>query len=324
MMQAFYAPRGAEQPEHLEDPEAILALYRQRDGLLWIDLEGPTAKELDRLEAEFGLHPVAVQICREVTSQPIVHDYDAYLFLVLHAVDFRETDEDVGTLEVDIFWSRDFVVTVHRDEVRSIGRLRELCGAGPAPVMERGADFFVHDLVDRIIDNFAPTLERIAGVVEECEEAIFGRPSDITLRRLLDLRRSTAYLLRVATGQRDVVGRIVRREFPAITDEALAYWRDAYDHLVRMVQAVESQRDLIAATRDAYLTVISNRMNEIMKVLTIIATIFIPVTFIAGIYGMNFDWMPETEVKWGYPAALAAMAAVAGGMLIYFRRKRWI
>ncbi len=324
MIEAFYAPRGAERVEHLDAPEAILALYRQRDGLLWVDLAAPTAEELDRLETDFGLHPVAVQICREVTSQPIIHNYETYLFLALHAVDCAEHEEDVATLEVDIFWGPDFVVTVHRDEVRSIASLRELCDGLPPPVMECGADFFVHDLVDRIIDNFTPTLERMGSVVEDCEEAIFRRPSDVILRRLLDLRRAMAYLLRVATAQRDVVGRIVRREFPQITGEALAYWRDAYDHLVRMVQAVEAQRDLIAATRDAYLSVVSNRMNEVMKVLTIIATIFIPVTFIAGVYGMNFDWMPELNQPWGYPAVLGVMAAVAGGMLLYFRRKRWL
>jgi magnesium transporter len=324
MIQAYHLPPDASRPEHLTDLERILALWRDPTGLLWVDVEHPSPGETDLLGERFGLHPVAVETCREKTANPLVHDYETYLFLVLHAVDFRTEAERVATSELDIVWGRHFVLTYHRAPVRSVTQLRESAETNLAAVMARGTDVFLHALVDRVIDNFQPALERMDLRIEKCEKQIFIEPTDEVLQRLLGLRRSAAHLIRVATAQRDVVGRIVRREFPQVGKQALAYWREAYDHLVRMAQAVETQRDLIVSARDAYLSVVSNRMNEVMKVLTIIATIFIPITFVAGIYGMNFDWMPELKEWWAYPAVLGVMAVIAAGMLVYFRRKRWL
>jgi len=324
MIQAYYLPPGAAKPEYLADLERILALRQETDGLLWIDVERPSPAETDLLGERFGLHPVIVETCREVTANPLVHDYETYLFLVLHAVDFRTQQERVATSELDIVWGRHFILTYHRVAVRSITSLRESAETNLGAAMSRGTDFFLHALVDRVIDNFQPALDRMDHLIEKSEKQIFEDPTDAVLQRLLGLRRSAAHLIRVATAQRDVVGRIVRGEFPQVGKQALVYWRDAYDHLVRMAQAVETQRDLIVSARDAYLSVLSNRMNEVMKVLTIIATIFIPITFVAGLYGMNFEWMPELKQWWGYPVVLGVMAVIAAGMLVYFRRKRWI
>ncbi|MFO8012395.1 MAG: magnesium/cobalt transporter CorA [Phycisphaerae bacterium] len=324
MIQAYYLPPNANEAEHLTDLERILALWQEAKGLLWVDIEHPPPAETDLLGERFGLHPVVVETCREKTANPLVHDYGTYLFLVLHAVDFRADKERVATSELDIVRGRHFILTYHRVAARSITQLRESSPTALAVVMSRGTDFFLHALVDRLIDNFQPALEQMDRLIEKSEKQIFIEPTDAVLQRLLGLRRSAAHLIRIATAQRDVVGRIVRGEFPQVGKQALAYWREAYDHLVRMAQAVETQRDLIVSARDAYLSVLSNRMNEVMKVLTIIATIFIPITFVAGVYGMNFDWMPELKQWWAYPAVLGVMAAIAGGMLLYFRRKRWL
>ncbi|MBL7140665.1 MAG: magnesium/cobalt transporter CorA [Planctomycetes bacterium] len=324
MIQAYYVAPDAKKAEQIADVDRIGALWREATGLLWVDLQQPTPEETDLLADRFNLHPVVVDMCREVTAQPLVHDYDQYLFMVIHAVSFRAQDERVTTLELDIVWGRHVVLTYHRRPIRAVSELREAAGTNLAGMMARGAGAFLHALVDRVIDNFQPSIDRIDGLIAECEKQIFIEPTREVLQRLLGLRRSAAHLIRVGAAQRDVVGRIVRGEFPQLGKQDLAYWRDAYDHLVRMVQAVEAQRDLIASARDAYLSVISNRMNEIMKVLTIIATIFIPITFVAGLYGMNFDCMPELHEWWGYPAALAVMALIAGGMLLYFHRKGWL
>jgi len=324
MIRATYLPPDARQPEPLEDLDRILALWQEPTGLLWVDLEHPSPEETDLLGERFGLHPVIVETCREKTANPLVHDYDTYLFLVLHAVDFRAAKERVATSELDIVWGRHVVLTYHRAAVRSITQVREAPGNSLGALMARGTDFFLHALVDRVIDNFQPALDQMDRLIETGEKQIFVDPTDEVLQRLLGLRRSAAHLIRVATAQRDMVGRIVRGEFPQVGKQALAYWRDAYDHLVRMAQAVETQRDLIVSARDAYLSVVSNRMNEVMKVLTIIATIFIPITFVAGIYGMNFEWMPELKQWWAYPVVLGVMAVVAAGMLVFFRRKRWL
>ncbi len=324
MIHAYHLPPGTETPELLADPAAIAKRHEAGHGLLWVDLEAPTDEERAVLRDVFDFHPVTIDICAEVTAHPLVHAYDNYLFLVLHAVDFRKRDHLVRTLEVDIYWGENLVVTHHRDPIRTLTEVRAHCENQATTLMSRTTEFFVFTLVDRIIDNFGPSLQRIDEGIEACERAAFRDPRDAVLQEILSLKRSAVHLARIASAQRDVAGRLMRGEFDLVTQEGLAYWRSAYEHLFRMAQAVDAQRDLVNAARDTYLSVLSNRMNEVMKVLTIIATIFIPITFVAGIYGMNFEWMPELRAPWGYPAALGVMAAVAGGMLVYFRRKKWI
>jgi magnesium transporter len=190
--------------------------------------------------------------------------------------------------------------------------------------MSRGADFLMHALVDKIIDNFAPALERIEFLIEELEIQIFKRPTDALLHRLLDIKQSVAYLNRVASAQRDVVGRIVRGEFGPVTKQAMAYWHDAYDHLVRMVQTTETHRDLLNTARDTYMSVVSNRTNAIMKLLTFITTIFMPLTFLTGMYGMNFVHMPPKDEPWGFYAFLVSLVVLTVGMVWFFKRRQWI
>lgn len=324
MITAFYVPPQAKEAESLTDTAQILEAFRKKEGVLWVDFERPTPEETNLLADEFQFHPVAVQACREVTSQPLIHTYGDYLFMVMHAVDMQESMADVGTLEVDIFWGKHFVLTYHTDAIHSITDFRTNRSTGAAVVLSRGVDFFVHAVVDRMVDNFTAALDRIGVRLEELEIRIFRKPSDTILRELLDLRTTVGYLARIALSERDVVGRIVRGEFTQLTKQALAYWYEAYDHLVRMVQMIEAHRDLINTVRDTYMSVITHRTNEILKVMTIIATVFMPVTFIASIYGMNFKNMPEIAWRHGYAFTWGLMAVVTIGMLWFFRRKRWI
>jgi magnesium transporter len=324
MVQAFFLPKDAKEAQHLTDMARILEAYHQKQGLMWVDFSAPTAEETDRLLDGFGFHPVAVQNCREVNSQPLVHSYDGYLFMVIHAVNLQAQAALVDTLEVDIFWGRNFVLTYHQVPVKSIEDMRATCSEDCPLLMGRGADFLVHAIVDRIIDNFSPTLDRIEYLLEELEIHIFQRPTDALLHRLLDLRQTVSYLARVASAQRDVVGRLLRGEFAPITKQAMAYWHEAYDHLVRMVQTIEAQRDLVNTARDTYISIATNRTNEILKIMTIIATVFMPITFIAAIYGMNFKNMPEVEWRYGYAFAWGLIILVTAGMIWFFRRRKWI
>jgi len=324
MIRAYYLAKDAKAAEPLTDLARILAAVREKQGLIWVDMETPTPQEADLLASEFGFHPVAVQACREVTSQPLVHGYEGYLFMVIHAVSIQSRGELVTTTEVDIFWGRSFVLTYHAVPVRSISDLMETCSKDGTSLMSRGADFLMHALVDKIIDNFTPTLDRIEYLIEELEIQIFKQPTDALLHRLLDVKQTVSYLTRVASAQRDVVGRLVRGEFGPITKQAMAYWHDAYDHLVRMVQTTETHRDLLTTARETYMSVVSNRMNAIMKLLTFITTVFMPLSFLAGLYGMNFVFMPPKDEPWGFYACLGAMAMTAAGMIWFFRRRRWI
>jgi magnesium transporter len=324
MIQAFYLPKDAKAAQHLTDVGQILDAFRQKQGLLWADFQAPAPEETNVLADGFGFHPVAVRACREVTSQPLVHSYDGYLFMVIHAVNLQTRGALVDTQEVDIFWGKTFVLTYHQVSVKSLVEMRDMCSKDCLLLMSRGADFLVHAIVDRIVDNFTPTLDRIEYLIEELEIQIFRRPTDALLQQLLDLKQTVSYLSRVATAQRDVVGRLLRGEFAPISKQAMAYWHEAYDHLVRTAQVTDMHRDLINTARDTYMSVVSNRMNAIMKLLTFIATVFMPLTFITGLYGMNFVHMPPKDEAWGFWAALAAIAAVAVGMVWFFRRRRWI
>ena len=324
MIQAFYLAKDARVAQYLTDVAQILDAFRQKQGLLWVDFQGPAPEETNVLADGFGFHPVAVQACREVISQPLVHSYDGYLFMVIHAVNLQTRGALVDTLEVDIFWGKTFVLTYHQVSVKSIMDMRDMCSKDCLLLMSRGADFLVHAIVDRIVDNFTPTMDRIEYLLEELEIKIFRKPTDALLQQLLDLKQTVSYLGRVATAQRDVVGRLLRGEFAPITRQAMAYWHEAYDHLVRMAQVTDMHRDLINTARDTYMSVVSNRTNAIMKLLTFIATVFMPLTFITGLYGMNFVHMPPKDEAWGFWAALAAITAVAVGMVWFFRRRRWI
>jgi len=324
MIQAFYLPKDATSAQHLADAAQILDAFRQKQGLLWIDFSGPTPEETNLLADGFGFHPVAVDACREVNSQPLVHSYDSYLFMVIHAVNLQARGMIVDTLEVDIFWGRNFVLTYHTVPVKTIDDMQTACSRDCTTLMSRGADFLMHAIVDRIIDNFSPTLDRIEYLLEELEIQIFQRPTDALLHRLLDLKQTVSHLSRIANTQRDVVGRLLRGEFSAITKQAMAYWLDVYDHLVRMAQVTEVHRDLINTARDTYMSVVSSRTNAIMKLLTFITTVFMPLTFLAGVYGMNYAYMPPKDEPWGFYACLGAMVLAAGSMVWFFKRRKWI
>jgi len=324
MIQAFHLPKNATAALHLTDTASILDAFRQKQGLLWIDFSAPTPEEINLLADAFAFHPVAVDTCRDVTSQPVVHSYDSYLFMVIHAVNLQARGTIVDTQEVDIFWGRSFVLTCHAVPVKSIDEMLGLCSTDCGALLSRGADFLMHAIVDRIIDNFTPALDRIEFMLEELEVLIFQRPSDVLLHRLLDLKQTVTHLGRIAIAQRDVVGRLLRGEFAPITKQAMAYWLNAYDHLVRMAQITEAHRDLINTARDTYMSVVSNRTNAIMKLLTFITTVFMPLTFLAGVYGMNYAFMPPKDEPWGFYACLGTMLATTLGMIWFFKRRKWI
>jgi magnesium transporter len=324
MIRAHLLTKDVQAGQPLGDAGAILEAYRQKQGLLWVDMSEPTPEEMALLAEGFGFHPVAVQACREVQSQPLVHSYDGYLFMVIHAANLQPRAGVVDTTEIDIFWGKNFVLTFHRQPVLGLATMWEACGQDSSPLLSRGTDFLMHAIVDKIVDNFTPVLDRTEFMIEDLEIHIFRNPTDALLHRVLDLKQTVTHLSRVASAQRDVVGRIVRGEFAPVTKQAMAYWLEAYDHLVRVVQITESQRDLINTLRDTYMSVVSNRLNSVMKLLTFITTVFMPLTFLAGIYGMNFEHMPPKDHWWGFYLCLATMAVTAAGMVWFFKKRNWI
>ncbi|HEU4796429.1 MAG TPA: magnesium/cobalt transporter CorA, partial [Pyrinomonadaceae bacterium] len=220
---------------------------------------------------------------------------------------------------------RNYVITYHHDTFRSINNVKQLLRTSPVSC-QRGPAFLLHQILDQVVDYYSPVLDDFDQRIDEIEQEIYGlkRPNNQILAQIQDLKRSVLRLRRISTKQMDILLRMSRGEFGLIPEEMRPFYRDVYDHLVRVVDLSESYRDLISGSLEAYLSVVSNRMNEIMKVLTIFSAIMLPLTFIAGVYGMNFDNMPELHSRFGYYATLIVMATVAIGMLIFFWRRGWL
>ncbi len=290
---------------------------------LWVDLEAPTVAEQMILTDVFRFHPLAVEDCIEETHLPKLDDYGEYLFLVIHH-GARSVEEPgtFSTVELNCFLSRRYLVTYHDEPSRTISDVyRRL--EKESPTMAHGTDSLLHEILDGVIDNYLPILDDLDEQVGEIERQVLEEPNHGVLDRILMLKRDVMHLKRVAAPQREVFHRLSRDPFAVIDPRVQIYFRDVYDHLVRITDLAESYREHLTATLEAHLSMVSNRLNEVMKVLTVIATIVLPLSLIAGIYGMNFKFMPELQWRYGYPFILGLMAAVAGGMLYWFRRKGW-
>jgi magnesium transporter len=290
---------------------------------VWVDLQSPTEDEARILEEPFGFHELAIEDALKEIQTPKVESYGDHLYLILHGIDFEAAQHTFATHEVDIFLGEQYLVTVHDEFSRSLARLRDVCPRNDF-VMAEGPAGLLHRIVDSMVDNYRPEVEKLEARLDEVEDDVFHHPSAGDVRRILGLKRDVASLRRVVTPQRDVVGRLARREFPQIS-EGLAYrFRDVYDHLVRLADEATLFHDRIASLLDAHLSFTSNRLNQVMKRLTIISTIFLPLTVLTGMYGMNvalphFPGGEGTQFWW----ILGIMLALSFSMLWLFRRDRF-
>ena len=239
--------------------------------------------------------------------------------------DLASREPQLRTLEMDAFLGRNFLVTVHQVALRSILNTTQQCERAPAETLARGTDFLLYSILNEMAENYSPGLSRVEDQVAQIEEQVLkGEGGDEVLPELMRLRRGLLKLRRVILAQRDAVNLLAHQSAPIITDRAKVYFRDVVDLYQRVLEVIEIQRDALVGARDTFLTMLSNRSTEIMKTLTLIATIMLPPTVVASIYGMNFDIMPEIEWRYGYVFSLGLMAAISGGLLYYFRRKKWI
>jgi magnesium transporter len=310
---------GCEQSNDL----ASLAEIPQNGGSVWVDLEAPTPAEAEILTRVFGFHPLAIEDCWHEPQQPKVDDYGDYLFMVVHGVR-EETDGGVfDTHELNIFLAERYLVTFHLFRSRSIEALKSNLQRHPH-LMARGMDFMLHQIVDRVIDNYFPKLEIIEDQINELETAVLADPQPELLTRIFEVRRTVATLKRVATQEREVLIQMSRGDFPFVSEKAQVYFKDVYDHLFRIVEVADNHRETLSVMVQVYVSMVSNQLNNTMRILTVIATMMLPLTVITGIYGMNFDFMPELHWRLGYPLVILVMLVVSGGMLFYFRRRNWL
>jgi magnesium transporter len=295
------------------------------EGLLWVDLEAASREEaLPILRDVFGFHHLTIDDCFNTHVDPAkLDDYGDYLFIIAQAVSTRDGGKRLETTELDLYLGRNFVVSFHNEPLPFVQEIRQRCEES-GPDMARGADFLAHSLLDQLVDDYQPIVELLDDQLEHVEEQVLAEPHASFLEEILLLKRNVQRLRRTLIPQRDVVNRIARGEFPRLVrEESYMYFRDVYDHIVRVAELVESVRDLADGVLNSYLSSINNRMNEVMKTLSVVASILLPLTFIASIYGMNYENMPELGWEYGYYWILGVMALVAAGLVVFFRLRRW-
>jgi magnesium transporter len=301
----------------------------EANGLLWVDFEAtPPQDDEPILRDVFSFHPLAIDDALQESHVPKIDDWGAYLYIVLHGVGFDpQKDELLETQELDIFVGASYLVTHHDQSIPAIERVWSSIQRDERH-LQNGADHLLYRVVDEVVASYMPVVEAIDEAIDAVEDEVFDRPTPSTLERIFALKRTALHLRRIIGPQREVVNKLARDDYRAINANERIYFRDVYDHLVRLYDISESLRDLVGGVLDTYLSVINNRMNDIMKTLTIITTLFMPIAFVTGFFGMNFFQPVERMDTWtGIPfflLTLVLLVLTPIGMYLWMRRRGWM
>jgi magnesium transporter len=293
------------------------------DVTLWVDLTAPGDEERRLLLEVFRFHPLSVEDAGSSLQFPKIESYQGYLYLVLHGIDAKPQRTQFATRDVDFFLGRNYLVTVHDGESRSIDRMREMCGRHEH-ILREGPVALLHRIVDGMVDNYRPVIEELEERITKLEEQAFAGHERLS-RQVMKLKREVSSMRRVMMPQRDAIGRLARREFPMISDEMAYRFRDVYDHVVRFTEESILFQDRVTGIFEVNLSSVSHRLNQVMKLLTVMSTIFLPLTVLTGMWGMNiplphFPGGPEVQFWW----VVGIMGALTLAMLAFFRRNKWI
>jgi len=291
--------------------------------MLWVDLMAPGEAERRLLSEVFSFHPLAVEDAVSALQFPKIETYPGYLYVVLHGIHAEPQHTQFATRDVDFFLGRNYLVTVHDGDSHSINTIREMCNRHEH-ILKEGPVSLMHRIVDRMIDNYRPVFEEIEARVGRLEEEAFAGHERLS-RRVMRLKRDVSSMRRVLVPQRDAIGRLARREFPMISDEMTYRFRDVYDHVVRWTEEAILFQDRITGIFEVNLSSVSNRLNQVMKLLTVMSTIFLPLTVLTGMWGMNitiphFPGGPEVQFWWIF----GLMVVICVAMLVFFRRNKWL
>lgn len=312
--------------QEVTTPEECATYLLNSESVSWVDVQGLGSEDiLQRLGHEFDLHPLVLEDLVNVTERPKIEDYEDYLVIIARMVVPKERICGFHSEQVSLVLGKDYLLTVQEEpEHDCLEGVRSRILKGKGLIRKHKADYLAYSLLDAIIDGFFPVLEQYGERIEELEDEVIVNPSRQTLLQVYQIRRELLQLRRAIWPQRDMINALIRDCSDLISEEVRIYLRDCYDHAVQVMDMVETFRELATGLMDVYLSAVSNRMNEIMKVLTVVSSIFIPLTFLAGVYGMNFEYMPELKWHWGYFVCLAVMAAIASGLVFFFWRRGWL
>ncbi len=328
-MDIFVFRKGAESIEEGFEARDLHALVADKTNVVWVDFHVPT--EADKIEADaillnsFKFHPLTVEDARETRNQPKLEFFKDYLFFIVHGVKNETNTANFVTKELDGYLGENFLVTYHDESFSSIDKVMRNIRETPYSC-KKGTAYLLHQILDEVVDLYMPIVDDFFTVINQLEDRIFRmrKGSDKILEEIMDVRQAVARMRRITNRQLDILYKMAHGQVHLIDENIQPFYRDVYDHLQRISDLSESYRDLISGLMDIHFSVITNKTNEVMKVLAIFSAIMLPLSVIAGIYGMNFDYMPELKTKFGYFITLGIMLLVAVGLLFYFWRRGWI
>lgn len=303
----------------------ILSSISKTNEFIWVSLEQSDESEINAFLGEiFHFHPLAIEDCLSMGYQtPKVDDFADYLFIIAHALRPDSNLDDLETMELNLFLGKNFLVTCYRDDIMPpIEKVWQRLDLDKRLYLN-GPDFLAHAILDAMVDAYLPMLDQMDDEIGWLEDQVLETPDPKTLQRILNLKHTVIQLRRIISPQREVINRLARDDFAQIDQHSRIYFRDIYDHLVRILDLSENLRDIVSGAMDIYLNSTSLRLNVIMKALTIVSTIFLPLSFVAGVYGMNFHFMPELSWRWGYPLVWLVFISIVAFMIWYIRKNRW-
>lgn len=314
--------------DHLDDNRlpvsGKIGELRDSRSVSWVHVDGVHQVDvIEQLGNQLGLHPLVMEDILNTDQRPKIEVYDDYLFIVLKLLTYDAASREVRAEQVSLVLGEHFVLSLQESSHPILDTVRERLKAGRR-IRFLGPDYLAYAIIDAIVDNYFTVIESFADQIESLEDILLGTPSPSSLEQVHHMRREMLLLRKAIWPLREVLSSLSRNDLSLVTEGTRLFLRDVYDHIVHALDTVETLRDLLVGMLDLYLSSVSNRMNEVMKVLTIIATLFMPLTFIAGVYGMNFEYMPELSWPWAYPAVMLLMFAVLVMLVVFFRRKRWL
>jgi magnesium transporter len=298
--------------------------FKDKDSITWINIDGVHNTEvIEKIGKIFDLHPLVMEDIGNTTQRPKVEDFENFTFVVLKML-YYDDKEKIKVEQVSLILGRNFVISFQETEGDVFDSVRERIEKGKGRIRKMGSDYLLYSLIDAVVDNYFSVLETMGDKIEELEEDIIERTAPESMQNVHKSKKDMILLRRSVWPLREVINSLTREKTTLVSGNALIYFRDVYDHTIQVIETVETFRDMLSGLHDTYLSSISNKMNEIMKVLTMFASIFIPLTFIAGVYGMNFHFMPELNWRWGYFTVWGIIITVGISMLFYFKRKKWL
>jgi magnesium transporter len=292
-----------------------------KDSVIWVDVENPVEAEIKELRESYGFHHLALEDCMHDVQRPKIEFFDNYLFVVLRHVKYEKR---ISTKQLSVFVSDKLVVTIHKEPINLVKGLRDFIKEGGHRVNKRGTDYFLYKIIDGIVDNYFTVLDIIEDEIEIIEDEVMSKPTKAVLKNAFKTKKDLLLLRKPIWPLREVLHAIQSGAFECISDETLPYFRDTYDHIINIIDLIETYRELVTTALETYLSSISNSLNEVIKVLTVVSAILMVPTLIASIYGMNFKFMPELSWTFGYPLVLLTMLGMMLLLYAYFRKKRWV